>query len=388
MKPVPILVLVLSVVAVGGAMYGRVDVENVPIERLAANLEHQIAQEPANVDLRVNLARVHAMAYARKSSTVPQATFGGRALAAPWLGSGVPSHQQFDVRRTGDAGQQAAALDQLTKAIGRYREALTMDSGHSVAKIGLGWSLSEAGEKDEAIRVLREVIAEAWPRDRAKPSVHMRQRSLTEEAARYLMPLLDPVRDREELESLRARVSELGRQPRPITPIAVPLGPGLAATDIEDPAASVLFDVDGSGLPGRWTWITPQAAWLVFDRLQTRSIASGLQLFGNVTFWLFWKHGYEALAALDDNGDGQIARGELDGLALWHDRDSNGRSEPGEVRLLADWGIVALSTAWEIDTAHSDEIPFSPHGVTFADGTTRPTFDVLLWPVAARQGAH
>jgi hypothetical protein len=81
------------------------------------------------------------------------------------------------------------------------------------------------------------------------------------------------------------------RNMRPITPIAIPLAEGLTALDILDPDASVPFDLDGSALPQRWTWIRPTAAWLVFDQHSTGSITSGLQLFGSVTFWLFWQNG-------------------------------------------------------------------------------------------------
>jgi len=174
----------------------------------------------------------------------------------------------------------------------------------------------------------------------------------------------------------------LTAQPRPVTPIAVPLASGLGAGDLTDPGASVSFDLDGTALPQRWQWIRPNAAWLVFDQRGTRSITSGLQLFGSVTFWLFWRQGYDALSALDDNGDGRIAGPELAGFALWHDRNANGRSDRGEVRPLADWNIVSLSCAYEIDANHPDEIAFSSQGVTFLDGTSRPTFDLVLRPAA------
>ncbi len=107
-------------------------------------------------------------------------------------------------------------------------------------------------------------------------------------------------------------------------------------------------------------------------------MTSGLQLFGNVSFWLFWDNGYEALSALDDNGDGQLTGKELDGLAIWHDANGNGICDPGEVRPLSDYGIVALSCRYERDPAHPDRICFSPRGVVFADGSTRPSFDLVL----------
>lgn len=206
----------------------------------------------------------------------------------------------------------------------------------------------------------------------------MGERTLFEEAARYLIPLLDPVTDRDEIADLRKGVKDAEGQGRVITPIAIPLEDGLAAADIEDHHRQVAFDADGSGLPKRWTWIRPDAAWLVFDRFDERRITSGLQLFGSVTFWLFWQNGYDALRSLDDNGDGSIAGRELEGLSLWQDRNSNGVSERDEVRPVTAWGIASLSCAYEHDPHHPDEIAFSPNGVTFQNGAVRPTFDLIL----------
>jgi hypothetical protein len=97
-----------------------------------------------------------------------------------------------------------------------------------------------------------------------------------------------------------------------------------------------------------------------------------------VTFWLFWDNGYEALSSLDDDGDGRLRGGELGGIALWHDRDADGISDSGEIQTLAAHGISAISTTFELDHCHPDRIAWSPRGVTFTDGTTRPTFDLML----------
>jgi hypothetical protein len=63
---------------------------------------------------------------------------------------------------------------------------------------------------------------------------------------------------------------------------------------ILDPRERVRFDADGSG-PRDWTWITPEAGWLVHDADGAGTIDSALQLFGSVTFWLFWSNGYEPM---------------------------------------------------------------------------------------------
>jgi hypothetical protein len=130
-------------------------------------------------------------------------------------------------------------------------------------------------------------------------------------------------------------------------------------------------------LPRRWTWISPSAAWLVFDPRRTTRVSSALQLFGSATFWMFWRNGYEALASLDDNGDGALRGQELAGLALWHDRDCNGVSSPSEVRPVREYGIVSLSVRWTT-TTHSDLAAIALDGVEFTTGARRPTYDVIL----------
>jgi hypothetical protein len=365
----------------------RVDVENVPVDRVVANLERQVSERPKDVTLRVNLARVHAMAYAEKRTNIPTASYSGgsagRREVVPWVDYLVPDYRQFQVTPSGDPKMTAAAREHLTKAIARYREALELQPDQPVAMMGLGWTLSQSGDRAGAVAILRKLIGLSEADDRSgRSGVMMKNRSLTEEAILYLVPFLDPESDRAEIDRLKATADFLSRQMRPITPIAIPLGNGLGALDIVNERASVAFDLDGSALPQRWTWIRPTAAWLVFDKHNTGSITSGLQLFGSVTFWLFWANGYDALRVLDDDGNGQIAGAELAGFALWHDRDGDGVSDRGEVRPVSDWDIVSLSCKYQFDTTHPDEIAMSPRGVTFRDGSTRPTFDLILQPAS------
>jgi hypothetical protein len=89
-------------------------------------------------------------------------------------------------------------------------------------------------------------------------------------------------------------------------------------------------------------------------------------MFGNVTFWIFWRDGYEALRALDDNGDGVLSGAELHGLALWSDVNGNGVSEPGEVIPVEALGIASLSCTSQ---RHTSGIEWNPAGVGFKDGT-------------------
>jgi hypothetical protein len=195
---------------------------------------------------------------------------------------------------------------------------------------------------------------------------------------RALIPLLDEKKDAEEIASWNARDAQLESLPRAISPIIVPLDGGATIDDLLAAEASVRFDVDGRCRPGTWSWVKPRAGWLVWlPRDGSREVSSGLHLFGNVTWWLFWKDGYAALSALDDDGDGVLRGEELERLGVWQDRNGDGHVDSGEVRTLAELGIVEISCLSQASD-RPDVLRWSPRGVTFEGGETRPTWDVLL----------
>jgi tetratricopeptide (TPR) repeat protein len=374
----PILVLAAMLCAVAALaesiMY---EVRMVPIDRLAKNLEALVARDPNNVQLRVNLARAHAMAYALKKSELPVAT----SLENQGAYFGWGNNEAIPFKNTPEvsAAQAKAAQTQLAMAIAKYREALAVGPYDLVANLGYAWCLAQSGDRTAAIAAYRKTIDLAWQIEQKPRSAMHGDASITEEAATYLVPLLDRTRDAAEIAFLQERIRIIDKvTTRYITPIAIPLAPGLTVGDLRDEDASVLFDADGSGVPKRWTWITPRAGWLVSDIRREGRIQSALQLFGNVTWWLFWNNGYEPLRALDDDGDGRMTGRELTGIAIWRDANTNGVSDAGEVRPLSEWKIISLSYAFRYDSTDRDEIAYSPSGVTFTDGSVRPTYDLIL----------
>lgn len=199
------------------------------------------------------------------------------------------------------------------------------------------------------------------------------------EVASYLSELLDPIKDKAEHEQIIKTVwfHVTGDPVRMITPVAIPIEAGVnSIEDVIDDQAAVRFDLDGSGMRRKWRWITKRVGWLVHNPPPTGGkITSAIQLFGSVTFWLFWDTGYEAMKALDDNGDGWLKGKEMRDLALWHDRNKNGISESGEVKPLADWGVERLSTDYD---GHPQNGYWSEKGVQMSDGSYRNSFDIVL----------
>ena len=366
------------------ALFAPADTENVPIDRVTKNLEAQVAANPSDVQTRLNLARIYAMAWASKTETVPVLTkpIGRIPIGEPYYGP-YPGFQNVQTRQTSDPAVLAAAKTRLMQAIAQYEAVLKLDPSSTVALLGQSWCLDQAGDKTRAIAGYRRVIELIWQDESGGKLPGLQNiRPTTTEVAGYLIPLLDPAKDADEIATLKSHVSQLAQQMsrRPITPVVVPIGVRDDVRRLVDDRARVVFDADGSGVKRGWTWITPDAGWLVFDRQGRGEITSALQWFGSVTFWLFWENGYEAMRALDDDGDGALSGRELAGLAVWRDRNADGLAQAGEVRSVASLGIVRLSCAYERPDDDPAIAAWSPQGVSFANGVTRPTYDVVLFP--------
>jgi hypothetical protein len=319
------------------------------------------------------------MAYASKTEKVVVRV--GKKSQGPWFGFNA-RHVPFHLVKIDDVSKREVAKAHLKLALRRYEEALKLAPDHFSANLGYGWCLQQAGKKDEAVAQYRKTIAIGWAVE--SKGLGFRH-SVVDEASSYLIPLLDPEKDRAELDTLKRKVKKLRAFGRRVTPLAVPLSDGLEVEDLIDLDARVQFDADGSGKRSHWSWITGNAAWLVYIQKDGDQVTSALQMFGNVTFWLFWSNGYEALATLDDNADGRLDGAELRHLALWRDVNGNGISEPGELTSLTDAGIISLSCQNQSHPSPGCQA-YSQDGITFRNGTTRHSYDLLLYPQKSAPG--
>jgi tetratricopeptide (TPR) repeat protein len=261
----------------------------------------------------------------------------------------------------------------LERAIAEYERAVALEPENVHARLGLAWCRDQAGDDEAARRDYREILERAWEGDAASHA--MFGTYVSSEAIGYLLPLLDPQADADEIAELVAKRETLESRPRAITPIAIPLADHLEPADLVLAGPGVRFDLDGSGRLLAWQWISQRAAWLVWDPEGRGRIESALQLMGSRSFLLFPEDGYDALGLLDDDGDGSLRGRELRGLALWADSNADGRSQPGEVQPLAAWGVVGLSCRSRL---HAQGIRWAPGGVELSDGRRRDSFDLVM----------
>lgn len=214
-----------------------IQIENVPIDRVLQNLERRAQERPRDVETRLNLARIHAMAYASKSETAPvrKPTNPQAPLPVePEFGIMTSQFATVQVKPATDAAVMNLARQHLTTAIANYDAVIAIDPKHLIARLGRAWCLDQRGDKAAAIAGYRAVLKDAFASESAGnlPWL-MNFMTMTDEVSRYLLPLLDPVRDAAEIKGIHSQIETIRRMPpRAITPVAIPLSEGLQVSDL------------------------------------------------------------------------------------------------------------------------------------------------------------
>jgi hypothetical protein len=139
---------------------------------------------------------------------------------------------------------------------------------------------------------------------------------------------------------------EAGGEGEEITPLVVAFSDDAVALDAAGTAA---FEISGECLG--LDWPTAATPWLALDLDESGSIDDGRELFGTGTTLATGaraRHGFAALAELDENGDGVIGPADprFADLLLWSDHDGDRRSTHAEHETLASRGIVAIPLAY------------------------------------------
>src|SRR5262245_16532758 len=272
--------IVAALVPNAGAEFLSPQTEQVPIGRLFANLEQRLARQTNDFLTTYHLARLHAMAYS--TNLLQFSAHSGQPVFVHW-DAGVPGAVQVpDTPARGDAARR-----HLTNAILLYERAtiLLRQSTNAAAfpwlilplELGHAWCLDQARRREEALAAYRRTLSLAWKKEvegefDIKTWVQEKWQDLqagrnplrrsssgrigpgacyTEETIRYLLPLLDPVKDAKEIARLTEDRATVATVPRAVTPIVVPLGTNCSLPGLVDPDAAVSFDLDGTGLQRR-----------------------------------------------------------------------------------------------------------------------------------------
>ena len=168
------------------------------------------------------------------------------------------------------------------------------------------------------------------------------------------------------------------------TPLVLDLnGDGINTVSV---SGGVQFDLFATGQRGQTGWVAPTDGLLALDRNGNGSIDNGSELFGSSTLLASGQraaNGFEALAALDSNGDGVVSAADSGwkDLRVWTDTNSDGISEAGELKTLDSLGISKLNVAATATNAKDNGNWIGlKSGFETTDGATHDLADV--WFVA------
>ncbi len=158
-------------------------------------------------------------------------------------------------------------------------------------------------------------------------------------------------------------------------------GDGVQTTTLAD---GVLFDLLATGSAQATAWVDRHDGLLAIDLNGDSVVNSGAELLGSSTRLAdgtLARDGWQALAQFDANADGQIDLSDavFNQLRVWVDADTDGTTDAGELRTLADAGIQSISLQRDASqTAQNGNILDGMATVQHTDGSTTQMTDAWL----------
>lgn len=155
-------------------------------------------------------------------------------------------------------------------------------------------------------------------------------------------------------------------------PIVLDLGaPGISFSGTED---GVQFDMNGDGQKQQTAWTNGEDGLLVMDLDGSGAIESGNEIVSPYFNGGGFENSVQALASLDENGDGLIDRNDAayGQLRVWIDADQDGVSQEGELLTLDELGIESINVnAESVSYLIDGQQVFAEGSFTTTSGETR-----------------
>lgn len=372
--------------------------ESVPVDRLIRNVETQLKRTPNDAEVVYTLGRLHSLAFAQGNTEVyvnlPTGNPGDTRKVLSFGAYSPVRVKPDDTLQT----RKVQALSHLKTSLRLYQKAIALKPKEALYLFSYGWMLEQgvpfASEvnvpfrakpakatksawREESLKMYRRAFGASQAKDLKRQ--HILQGADTIVSLEAGQAILDAYKSRtlskaEKAEKLRIEdhVKKINVIPQAVTPLIFPLNGQQTLAELTRNTVPVRFNLSAEAKPRLWNWVTPNTGILVWNPKQTGAITSGKQLFGSVTWWIFWKNGYEPLAALDDNHDGYLSGKELAGIGIWQDKNGNGRSDSGEVISLRKRGVVRVSVR---PIGLQEGVLWHPQGIELQDGSTRPLYD-------------
>jgi len=146
----------------------------------------------------------------------------------------------------------------------------------------------------------------------------------------------------------------------------------------------VQFDLLATGSAQATAWVDRHDGLLAIDLNGDGVVNTGAELLGSSTRLAdgsLARDGWQALAQFDANADGQIDLSDavFNQLRVWVDADTDGTTDVGELRTLAEAGIQSISLQRDASqTAQNGNILDGMATVQHTDGTTTQMTDAWL----------
>ncbi len=128
------------------------------------------------------------------------------------------------------------------------------------------------------------------------------------------------------------------------SPLVIDLnGDGIKTTSLS--SSDVYFDLNNNGYSEKTGWISSSDGFLVIDKNSNGIIDNGSEMFGNYSDSTS-NNGFEALEKYDSNHDGKINKYDdaYYDIKIWQDKNSDGKTDSGELISLSQAGIKSIST--------------------------------------------